>query len=350
MTLVTASETASRTPSTTEFAGAQPRRELPRRAPERRHRLRDGRDAAVQRRSRGLGHPSRPLAGSATVRTDASYGPDQAAARPQRQLQRVEALAELVRRDRDRRQQADDVAVQPAGEQQQARSRARRPWPTSSGAGALVARSCTSSSASIGPRPRTSPTHGSSAAIASRRGAQRAPSRSARARKAGRDCVEHHLGRGAGHRVAAERAAEAARADGVHELGAAGDRRERQTAAERLARRRAGRAARRSARSPTPAGAADAGLDLVVDPEDAVAVAELRSRAREVLAASGRSRPRPGRARGSRRRRVCRVHVGVEELLERGDRVVGGDRRGTGTAPARGRPRARTARSPACRA
>ena len=77
--------------------------------------------------------------------------------------------------------------------------------------------------------------------------------------------------RGAGDRVAAVGAAEAADVDGVHQLGAAGDAGERQAAGDALGRRhQVGHDALVVAREPR-ACAAEAGLDLVGDEDDAVA-------------------------------------------------------------------------------
>ena len=69
------------------------------------------------------------------------------------------------------------------------------------------------------------------------RSCRRAPIASARARRA-LDRIEDRERRRTRERVAAERAAEAAGRDCVHHLGASGDGRERQAAAERLAGRR----------------------------------------------------------------------------------------------------------------
>ena len=84
---------------------------------------------------------------------------------------------------------------------------------------------------------------------ARRAAARRAPRTAAR--MAG-DRVEHDVGRRAGDRVAAERAAEPARVDRVHDLRRAGHAPPAAARRRATCRTRAGRAARRSARSPTP--------------------------------------------------------------------------------------------------
>ena len=94
------------------------------------------------------------------------------------------------------------------------------------------------------------------------------------------DHVEHREGRRGGDRVAAEGAADAAGLDRIHDLGAAGDRREREAARDALgARDQVGHDAVVLDRVPG-AGAADAGLDLVGDEDDAVLGAELARAAR----------------------------------------------------------------------
>ena len=89
--------------------------------------------------------------------------------------------------------------------------------------------------------------------------------------------------RRAGDRVPAERAAEPAGLGRVHQLGAAGDRGQRQPAAERLAgHEQVGLDAVVLDRPDGP-GAADAGLHLVVDVDGSVLAAELQQPRGEVL-------------------------------------------------------------------
>ena len=111
------------------------------------------------------------------------------------------ARGEVVVGDRQRRQQPDDVAVQ-AARRAAAGPRSRAAAivaATSSGAGVFVSRSRTSSSASIGPSPRTSPIASTSAAMSSSALAQPCAERlgSARGMPAG-DRVEHDVRRRAG--------------------------------------------------------------------------------------------------------------------------------------------------------
>ena len=132
------------------------------------------------------------------------------------------------------------------------------------------------------------------------------------------------LRRGAGDRVAAERRAVAARLP-VHQLGAGDDAGQRQAAGEALADAHdVGLDAVVLAR-PHRAGAADAGLHLVDDEQDAVAVAQLAqvgqpARRRHDVAAFALDRLDEDRR-----------HVGwVGELLEQDllDVVGAGQRRG----------------------
>ena len=91
--------------------------------------------------------------------------------------------------------------------------------------------------------------------------------------------VRHGLDRAergrAGHRIAAVGAAQAAGVHGVHQLGPAGDRRQRQPARDPLGRGdQVGDDALVVAGEPV-AGAAEPGLDLVGDEDDAVRAAVL---------------------------------------------------------------------------
>ena len=141
----------------------------------------------------------------------------------------------------------------------------------------LGARSLTSSIAIIAPRPRTSPMMSYFSAIAVSRGLHDLLD----ALGPGVEVqLPHRLDgaerRGAGHRVAAVGAAEAAGVRGVHDLGAAGDGGQRQTARDALG---GGDQVRDDAlvlAGEPLAGAAEAGLDLVRDEDDAVVLRELR--------------------------------------------------------------------------
>src|SRR5919199_1380171 len=126
---------------------------------------------------------------------------------------------------------------------------------------------------------------------------------------------------GAGDRVAAEGAAEAARGDGVHELGPAGDSGERKAAADRLPGDEKVRLGVVVLDRPYRTGAADAALHLVVDVEDPVAVAEPAQALREV----GRHGDEAALALHGLEddaRDALGVDLGLEEALERVDRVV----------------------------
>ena len=270
----------------------------------------------------------------------------------QRGFEDLQPAVQLLVGDRQRRQQPDHVAVQTAAEQQQTlcAGRGDRARDELGRRASSSSRSRTISSASIGPSPRTSPIDSTRVAMSSSAARSRVPSAADGARNAWRrDRLEHHVGRRAGDRVAAEGAAEPARVDRVHDRRRPGDRRQRQPAAERLAGHEQVGLRVVVLDRPHRPGAADAGLDLVVDPQDPVAVAQLAQTSGEVRghrdeAALALDRLEDHRGDGRR------VDVGEEQLLERRDRVVGRHRRGTGTARACGRPRARTARSPSCRA
>ena len=124
--------------------------------------------------------------------------------------------------------------------------------------------------------------------------------------------------------VPAEGAAEAAGAGRVHQLGAAGDGREREAAAERLAGDEQVGLDVVVVERPELAGAAGAGLHLVVDPEDPVGVEQL-AEPPEVV---GRHRDEPAFALHGlehRARDGGRVDLRLQQPLERGDRIGGRD-------------------------
>ena len=159
------------------------------------------------------------------------------------------------------------------------------------------------SNASIEPRPRTSPISGWRAAMSSRRARSVSPSSRARREelRLGHD-VENGERGGARERVAAERPAEAAGRDRVHDLGAAGDAGEREAAADRLPEDGQVRlGARVLLDRPHRPRAPDAGLHLVVHPQDPVLAAELLQAPGSPAASRG-TRPRPAPARGRRTR------------------------------------------------
>ena len=136
-----------------------------------------------------------------------------------------------------------------------------------------------------------------------------------------RQRVEDRGRGGARERVAAERAAEAAGRNGVHQLFTAGDGRERQSAAERLARDEQVGLDAVVLDRPDRAGAAAAALHLVVDVEDPVAVEQLLQSLREV----GCHRDEAALALHRLQHRAgnrLRVDVALEETLQRRDRVV----------------------------
>ena len=135
------------------------------------------------------------------------------------------------------------------------------------------------------------------------------------------DRVEDRRGSSARHRVAAERTAQAAGVDGVHDLRRPGHPGQRQAAAERLPGRHQVRLDVVSLDSPDRPRAPDAGLHLVIDVEDAVLAAERRQPGREI----GRHRDEAALAlhglendAGHRRR----IDVALEQELELVDGVV----------------------------
>ena len=123
-------------------------------------------------------------------------------------------------------------------------------------------------------------------AVASRRGglgSGRPAPRSAAGIRRTLDLVEHRERRRAGDGVAAEGAAEPSGFRRVHNLCSARDGGQREPAAERLSRDEQVRLDAVVLDRPNGAGAADAGLHLVVDVEGAVLPAELREAGREVV-------------------------------------------------------------------
>ena len=215
----------------------------------------------------------------------------------------------------ERRQEAEHVAPGAAGQRRPRRcgGSTPRPRPRAPRRASVVPGSH-SSIAIIAPRPRTSPITGCVGGE-SRPAGVGISAPIARARAA-RSCVAHLLDRaerrGAGDRVAAVRAAEAADVHGVHQLGAAGDGGQRQAAGDALGGGdQVGHDALVVAGEPV-AGAAEAGLDLVGDEHDAVARGTTPPARAGSPARAPRSRPRPGSARspgrrGCRRRPACRA-------------------------------------------
>ena len=102
----------------------------------------------------------------------------------ERLLEDVEALGEILVVDHDRNEDADDVRVEPAGEQDEA-ALARRTLPRRGARRSLGLAVLDELEASIEPRPRTSPTVSTRPAISSRRRRIRVPSSSERALNSG---------------------------------------------------------------------------------------------------------------------------------------------------------------------
>src|SRR5690348_5252066 len=188
-------------------------------------------------------------------------------------LKDVEPALEILVADGERHEDADHVAVETAREEHQ-------PLPARGGGDArrLLAgllgqfdRHHRPEPAHLGPlgRHRLEPL------------AQPAPDR-LRARPRLLEGVEDRDRGGALHRVPAERPAEPARRDRVHDLGAAGDAGERQPAAERLAADEQVGLDVVVLDRPDGAGAPAPRLHLVVDVEDPVAVEQLLQALREV--------------------------------------------------------------------
>ncbi len=266
--------------------------------------------------------------------------------RCERLLQQGQALLELLVRDRQRGQEPDHVAVEAAGEEQQAALERRiddrlRP------VGRPLGRARTRSS---GRDPRTSPIAGCPAAMSSSRVRSCSPSRAASGEELG---IAHRLENrdrgGARERVAAERPAEPAGRDGVHQLGAPRDGRERQAAADRLARdEQVGLDALVVLDRPHLPGATRRPTAPRRRRRGSRARGTAPRAARESPAASGTKPPSPCTGSSSDAGDGLRVDLGLEELLHARRSRRRSRRRGTGTAPARGRPRARTARSLPC--
>ena len=148
------------------------------------------------------------------------------------------------------------------------------------------------------------------------------PSASARARNSGLgDRVEDDAGGGASDRVAAERPAETARAGRVHDLGPAGDRRQRQAPAQRLpGNEQIGRnaAVLDCPHRPRPPHAR---LHLVCDEENPVRVADL-AEMRQVIAGHRDEAALALHGLEHDARDRLRLDLALEQVLERCDRGV----------------------------
>ena len=196
----------------------------------------------------------------------------------------VEALVQQIVADRERREEADHVAVGSAGEHDDAlRVQAFATAAVSAASGRSVSGS-TNSMAIIAPRPRTSPMRGSCCLDRGEAvGQDRADLACALDQAVVLEDVDRGERRGAGERVAAVGAAEAADVGGIHDLGAAGDGRERKPPAMPFA------VVIRSGTMPKMlageqrAGAGEAGLHLIGDEDDAVRAAPLHERGEEAV-------------------------------------------------------------------
>ena len=134
------------------------------------------------------------------------------------------------------------------------------------------------------------------------------------------DDVEHGMRRGDADRATAIGAAKAAGAGRVHDLGAAGDGRQREAAGKALGH--GGQIGRHLmvVHGEHLAGAGKAGLHLVGDQQDAVLVADLAQRRHEIarrLVEAALALHRLEDDRGN----AVRIDIGLEQLVERGERV-----------------------------
>src|SRR5581483_1661887 len=215
-------------------------------------------------------------AAGASARTAACVG--------KRFLQDLEAFVQLVVRYYERGEDADDVAVETAGEEDEAAGTGRGDDAPGEVAGRLPRRAIRHQlEAEHGPEPADLSHAGRARGDLLDAGAQAPADRFGPFAELGPSNLVEHGERGrARERVAAERPTEAARRDRVHHLGAPGDAGERQAAAERLpGDDQVGLDAVVLDR-PDGARAAHARLDLVVDVEDPVAPAQLVQPGREV--------------------------------------------------------------------
>ena len=197
------------------------------------------------------------------------------------------------------------------------------------------------------PRPRTSVT------IPGRRAwSARAPAMQvlALARVLGEErrvahLAQHHVGRGAGHRVAAERGAVGARSERAAHVLAAEHRPDRQAVAERLGAADRVREDALALEGEDVAGAAHAGLDLVDQQQQALRIGELAQGLAGSLRARCGRRPPPGWARPGSPRSAAppRRAPPRDRRRARGESPAAAARSPAGTSAARWR-RA----SPAC--
>ena len=138
------------------------------------------------------------------------------------------------------------------------------------------------------------------------------------------DLLEHGDCRGARERVAAEGAAQPARLHGIDDLRRPGDGRQREAAAQRLPRDEEVGLDPVLLDRPDGPGTTDAALHLVGDEQDPVAAEQLLKPLREV----GRHRDESALALNGLEHGAGdrpRIDLGLEELLDRGERVVGRD-------------------------
>ena len=146
--------------------------------------------------------------------------------------------------------------------------------------------------------------------------------------------------RGAGDGISRVRAAEAPDLRGVHHFGAAGDGREREAARERLGHRHEVGLETVVLGGEHRPGAAEAGLDLVDDEQDAVLAAESREQCRPIRRGATMNPPSPSHELEDHAGDLLGRDLGLEELLElpRGGGRARRSGRGTRTGRAAGRP------------
>src|SRR5918999_951070 len=183
----------------------------------------------------------------------------------------VETMGEILVGDRQRNEDANDISVQPAREQHEpsfsGRSRRR---------GCELRALLLELEREHGAEPADVADRGEAPRDVLEPGANLLPDLRRPTLELGpRNLVEDGYRRGAGERIAAERAAQAARADGIDHLGAPCHGRQRESAAQRLAGHDQVRLDVEVLDRPDASRATDAALDLVVDEQDPVRLAHL---------------------------------------------------------------------------
>ena len=137
--------------------------------------------------------------------------------------------------------------------------------------------------------------------------------------------IQHRQRRGAGQRIAGECAAEPARNRGIHDFGASGNRRQRQSPAERFGGHQKIRLDAVVLAGEQPSGAAEAALHFIRDKQHAMLVANFCQKSKKILRRHHEAAFTEHRL-GNYRRDIFRRHHSLEGIFQMpgAEQITGG--------------------------